>query len=197
MSLKDIESFLREKAAWIREKQGEQRKAPPVRAFRAIEGTVIHWRGKPHTLKVEANLFDSIEISGTSLVVRTPLPIEEALVRSKIERWLFDQAKSVLTMRFEEILARFPTPPIPARNLRIRRLRSRWGSCSPNGDISLHSGLIHYPDDAMDYVLAHEIAHLTHRNHKKRFYALLDRAMPQWRKGRSHLRGDYEPALEP
>jgi len=61
----------------------------------------------------------------------------------------------------------------------IRRQRSRWGSCSRRGVISLNWRLAHAPDQVRDYVIIHELMHLREMNHSSRFWAHVDAAFPQ------------------
>jgi hypothetical protein len=66
-------------------------------------------------------------------------------------------------------------------------MEKRWGSCSPSGQISLNPSLIKAPVHCVEYVLTHELCHLLEHNHSKRFYALLDRQRPGWRKHKNEL----------
>jgi predicted metal-dependent hydrolase len=75
-----------------------------------------------------------------------------------------------------------------AGRVTIRDQRSRWGSCSPNGDISLNWRLITMPAAVRDYVLLHELAHLREPNHSRRFWRLVSQICPGWRDARQWLR---------
>ena len=66
-------------------------------------------------------------------------------------------------------------------------MRSQWGSCSIDGRISLNTHLIKAPLVLVDYVVLHELCHLRHHNHGRRFYGLMDRHMPNWKRRRSQL----------
>jgi predicted metal-dependent hydrolase len=65
--------------------------------------------------------------------------------------------------------------------LEIRRQRTRWGSCSPSGTISLNACLMFQPAPVVNYLLIHELAHTRHMNHSRRFWALVQRLEPRWR----------------
>ena len=75
----------------------------------------------------------------------------------------------------------------PAR-ISVRRQRSRWGSCSRRGTISLNWRLLHAPDLARDYVILHELMHLREHNHSPRFWSLVEAACPQRREAEAWLR---------
>jgi predicted metal-dependent hydrolase len=66
--------------------------------------------------------------------------------------------------------------------------RTRWGSCSPEGKILLSWRLIHFPLHIIDYVIAHEIAHLKELNHGPRFWATVERLLPGHQNVRDELR---------
>jgi hypothetical protein len=72
----------------------------------------------------------------------------------------------------------------------VRAQRSRWGSCSPTGRISLNWRLIQLPRQVADYILLHELAHLRHLNHSARFWREVERLCPWHREARAWLRGN-------
>ena len=72
-------------------------------------------------------------------------------------------------------------------SVRIRKMRGKWGSCSRSGEITLSVGLLEQPLDAIEYVLWHELCHLTHFDHSKAFYARLARHMPDWQARKRRL----------
>ena len=66
-------------------------------------------------------------------------------------------------------------------------MKSRWGSCSAAGRITLNLRLIQIPKHLIDYVILHEFCHLQVNNHSPAFFALLDRVLPDWRERRQAL----------
>lgn len=71
--------------------------------------------------------------------------------------------------------------------LHIRKLKTRWGSLSPRGILTLNVDLIRAPGECIDYVIAHELCHLKHRDHGADFYRLLERMMPDWERRKLKL----------
>jgi len=67
----------------------------------------------------------------------------------------------------------------PVRRITLRESRTRWGSCSPQGDLSFCWRLIFAPAKVLDYVVAHEVAHLVHLNHSQRFWKLCAKLTPE------------------
>ncbi len=77
---------------------------------------------------------------------------------------------------------------LPAPAVRLTSARTRWGSCSSRSGIRLHWRLIHLPPTLIDYVVAHEVAHLVEMNHSPRFWAVVEALYPDWRAARRQLR---------
>lgn len=84
-------------------------------------------------------------------------------------------------------------------SVRLSSARTRWGSCSAVSGIRLHWRLIHLPPDLIDYVVAHEVAHLVEMNHSPRFWAVVAQLYPDWKTARARLRaaGRTLPLIEP
>ena len=70
---------------------------------------------------------------------------------------------------------------VPLRRVQIRRQRTRWGSCSIRGTVSLNACLLFHRPAVVQYLFAHELAHLTHMNHSPRFWDLVAQYEPEWR----------------
>jgi hypothetical protein len=70
----------------------------------------------------------------------------------------------------------------------VRGQRSRWGSCSRKGTISLNFRLIQLPPEVCDYILIHELMHLRQQNHSRRFWRLVEKACPEFREAERWLR---------
>lgn len=87
--------------------------------------------------------------------------------------------------RLARMAKRLDLPPPP---LALSSARTRWGSCSAISGIRLNWRLIHLPAELIDYVIAHEAAHLVEMNHGPRFWALVERLFPDWRAARAELK---------
>lgn len=73
-------------------------------------------------------------------------------------------------------------------SLSLSSARTRWGSCSASGAIRLNWRLVQAPPHILDYVLAHELAHLVHMNHSAAFWSETERLFPHWRTARQWLK---------
>ena len=93
--------------------------------------------------------------------------------------WQRAEAAAYLPARLLTLAAALG-PAWQPRQIRLRRMRSRWGSCSQQRDITLNTVLMHMPPSCIDYVIHHELCHLHEFNHSPAFYALQGRVCPDW-----------------
>jgi predicted metal-dependent hydrolase len=99
--------------------------------------------------------------------------------------WYRRRAADVLTARVAHFASLVGVaPPLVA----VKDMRSRWGSCSAKGRISLHWGLVLLPLEVADYVVVHELVHLTELNHGERFWLIVGEILPDYRERRKRLR---------
>lgn len=139
----------------------------------------------PVTYEVAASATSARERDGV-LVVRGSALAEERL--AALRRWHDRVARVILP---DECLgvARSVPLPVPTR-ITVRGQRTRWGSCSARGTLSLNRNLVFLPPHLVRYVIAHELAHLVHLDHSPRFWALVDASCP----GAADLRAQMREA---
>lgn len=106
----------------------------------------------------------------------------EVLVAGRPEflrRRVIDLLRAEARRRLAQLVAeKTESVGLRARRIAMKDTRSRWGSCAPDGSIAFSWRLVMAPDFVQDYVAAHEVAHLKHMNHGKRFWTLVDRLTP-------------------
>jgi len=76
---------------------------------------------------------------------------------------------------------------VAVNRIQIRDQRTRWGSCSPAGNLSFNWRLVLAPFDVLDYVVVHEVCHLREANHSRRFWRLVESRRPEWREQKAWL----------
>lgn len=119
-------------------------------------------------------------------VLRLRGPVSDRVrVRAALKRWLTRTARSHLVERLDDLGAHYGLAYARAT---IRYQRSRWGSCSSSGSISLNAQLMFLPPELVRCVLLHELCHTEHLNHGPRFWALLESCEPDHRRLHRELR---------
>ena len=115
-------------------------------------------------------------------------PQDLAVRQQGVSRWYKDQGAVIFSERLEACWIAFADKVLRKPTLKLRKMKSRWGSCSRDGVITLNSELIRAPYPLLDYVITHELCHLLEFNHSSRFYQLMDDAMPDWRERKEQLK---------
>ncbi len=192
--LKQIEAVVAARIAWIARHQVrfQQRAAAQPAARQFVDGAVFPYLGQGYRLRIVLGTA-RVQLDGDALVVGTRTPDDQARIAAQIERWYRTEAARVFAERLDAGFERIAAWGVPRPPLRIRDMKSRWGSCSaPTGErparITLNLRLIELPVALLDYVVLHELCHLREMNHSKAFWALMDAVLPDWRNHRKALR---------
>lgn len=129
------------------------------------------------------------ERSGGVLEVRAA---DAEAARALLRRWLMRQAKEHLVPWLRQTAAELG---LDVGGVSVRAQKSRWGSCSARGNISLNRNLLFLPPEGVRYLFVHELCHTVHMNHSRRFWALVARLDPHFERHEALLRGahDYVP----
>ncbi len=117
--------------------------------------------------------------------------LKPGLVRELLEAWFRQRAAERLPDRLNELAQRLGVEPA---RVQIRAQKSRWGSCSSAGDISLNWRLVLLPLKLADYVLVHELCHLRHMDHSRDFWRLVASLIPDYSKRRERI-AQLQPRL--
>ena len=134
---------------------------------------------------------DWIENTRNKLAVRQTAKKTIRLTAEEEARYK-KQAKAYLQQKcrcFSEIMG------LRHGEIRINRAKTRWGSCSRRGDINFTYRLLFAPEELIDYVVVHELAHLKEMNHSKGFWSVVEQTMPDYKARRKRLR-EFEHQIE-
>ncbi len=101
------------------------------------------------------------------------------LARHQLNRWLLRTAHAHFVPQLLELSQ---SHGLGFRRVQVRRQKTRWGSCSRSGTISLNACLLFHPPEVVKYLMLHELAHTVHMNHGRRFWALVGRLEPDWKR---------------
>jgi hypothetical protein len=123
---------------------------------------------------------------GAIHVVRAPRTSDRQL-RAALKEFYLQQARADLGAWLPKYLPGLPAAP---SSLRLRALSSLWGSLAADDGLLLDLSLVLGRPSAFEYVLVHELCHLLHRNHSRRFWREVEARWPHWRDEREYLHGD-------
>ena len=208
----DIETALREKAGWILRKLSEQQ-ARQQRLHAAKvdwrDGTSIPFLGETVIVVLDPRATGAVLNTGAAaanavqgqiagvpkLTLHIGLPHTACAeqIRDAVQSWLQRQAKRV----FEERCRHF-TQQLGVRyaRLSLSSAQTRWGSATADGTIRLNWRLIHFAMPTIDYVVAHELAHLREMNHSPRFWDVVRSVVPDYEQARGTLKNKVLPVFD-
>ncbi len=185
-SLDAIAQKVQKKASWIIEKQDWFSKFPKVPPPKQYLGGETHlYMGRRYRLKIEKGKERSVKIDGGFIRI-VSVDVRPATVKKILDEWLRERAKMQFDNVFQACAARFSSP-IGLVRLQIRDMKTRWGSLSKGGILTLNIRLIAAPKECIEYVVVHELCHLRCPNHDKKFYRLLETRLPDWVKRKQKL----------
>jgi predicted metal-dependent hydrolase len=179
MSLDNIRVFAISKLGWIKQQQKklqEQQRETP-REYLDRESHYV-W-GKRYLLEViEIDQPPSIELKHNRMLLRVRPDTDENRRQVLVEGWYREQLKNAVP----PLIARWePLMGVKANRFFVQRMKTKWGSCNPDaGNIRLNTELAKKPQECLEYIVVHEMAHLLEPTHNDRFKALMDRFMPKW-----------------
>ena len=192
-----VEAVLHEKSDWIlRKLQASQERQKQMRH------TIIEWRdgaslpflGEQWVVRLDpAHQFPHISDQGTTpkyLQVPLSLHAQPGQIRDAVQAWLMQQAKLNFTQRLDHFA---PQLGVQWKRLSLSNASSRWGTASADGSIRLNWRLIHFKQDVIDYVVAHELSHLRVMNHSPQFWETVGSLVPDYQQRRNALNEEVLP----
>ena len=194
----EIELAIIEKQNWIFNKMNEQRERsvrrlqPPMRWQ---DGATIPYLGTTITITLDESVQAGVRFDEASLVLYVSLPASasEQQLKDRVLGWLQGEAKKL----FAERLAIYAEKlQVSFQSFALSSAATQWGSCTAEGRIRLNWRLMHFALPNIDYVIAHELAHLREMNHGPEFWATVQSVFPEFAAVRKALR-NHEPEKLP
>ena len=191
ITLAEIDNAIRAKQRWIITKlneRGERRalrqEKPPVQW---VDGAQLPFMGADITLRLEAATRSSCVFDPAQrlLTVGVVPGLAEWQLRERVRIWLCEEASRVFAERLDVYAERLG---VRYTSLALSSAGTRWGSCTVEGNIRLNWRLIHFALPLIDYVVAHELAHLLEMNHSARFWARVEAVYPDYDGAKMALR---------
>lgn len=183
-----IERLLQRRAGWIKRQMDFFSQFDPRTPARSYIGGETHRHlGRQYRLKLQAGEMNAVKLVRGFFQITCKDGVEPERVKRLLDGWYLRRAKARFPESLKRCFARFESMGLQCPTLKIRRMRTRWGSLSVRGTLTLNTALIQTPKECIDYVITHELCHLLHRNHGPKFYRLLEEVMPDWAKRKQKL----------
>ena len=182
----DVDFALQSLAHWALPKIEVWAQRPRPESVQWASGARLHYLGAPVTLAVNPSRLlapTTLHEDGT-LAVGVPPGADARVVRAAVITWYRQQARAHLPGRVHHFAA---TLGLPHPRVMIADARRRWGSCNARREVRLNWRLMLAARHLVDYVAAHEVAHLIHLNHSPDFWYVVEDLYPDWRKARREL----------
>tara|TARA_R110000868_G_scaffold165291_3_gene398239 strand:+ start:17047 stop:17772 length:726 start_codon:yes stop_codon:yes gene_type:complete len=194
LGLREIEGALQEKSGWILSKLAAWAERPRRRELAFETGEVLPWLGGELRLQVEPRgIRTTLRREGDRVLVTVDPEAKGELRRRAISAALIRHYKregeAFMAPRVAGFAAQLDRP---VRKVVVRDQKSRWGSCAPDGTIRLNWRLMGFPEPLIDYVCAHEAAHLVEANHSAAYWRTVERVMPDWRLHRAAMKREAD-----
>ncbi|MFC0131337.1 metal-dependent hydrolase [Massilia eurypsychrophila] len=191
VTLAEIDNAIRAKQRWILTKlheRGERRalrqQKPPVQW---IDGAQLPFMGGDITLRLQPAERSHCVFDGElrELAIGVVPGLSEWQLQERVRLWLQSEATRVFSERMDLYAPRLG---VSYSSMTLSSAGTRWGSCTVDGSIRLNWRLIHFPLALIDYVVAHELAHLREMNHSARFWATVESVYPDYDGAKAALR---------
>lgn len=180
MKIEDIRRFIESKSGWIERKQAEARKNALI-PHRYVEGETLLYLGREIPLRLVPDQQPALILDGSFKLAKSARP--QAV--SVFEAWYKKHARTYLAERLEFFSRNYG---FEMKRVRISSAHKRWGSCSAQGTLSFTWRLVKAPPEVIDYVVVHELCHLRELNHSRKFWALVESILPEYKISRMWLK---------
>lgn len=190
LTIAAVEDAIREKQGWILprlDKLCQRLASPPAPPMEWLDGAALPYLGAKLTLRLVCGECapPSLNQASGELVLTVPDYTTDHQIKGLIQDWMQQEALRVFAERMPHYEAGLG---VACKALGLSSATARWGSCSPAGRIRLNWRLIHFSLPLIDYVIAHELAHLREMNHGPRFWAAVASVFPDYVQAKKTLR---------
>ncbi|MGH1360621.1 MAG: M48 family metallopeptidase [Burkholderiaceae bacterium] len=190
VTISAVEQAIQEKESWIGSKLSEWQSFEARLAELRTEwgeGGRLRYLGKTLVIRLDEECLDPhLDMTAIPWQLHVPLAAtaEPDQVRRAVDHWLKLRAQELLAHRIEFYAQRLGQHPSAWR---LSSAKTLWGTCTQDGLIRLNWRLIHLSSELIDYVVAHELAHLKELNHSAEFWRTVGQIMPEYEKAKSRL----------
>ena len=173
----EIEAFVKKNHKWIQERLAEER-AYDKQKLRIADGGIIFFRARELSIIFKEGRKERILINGDKLIIQNH-KLNSDKARTQIEKYLTQKATEYIIPR-AEALAKYLGVDKKITEIKLRKTKSKWGHCTSNGVIQYNWLIMLAPYSIIDYMITHEVCHLLHMDHSRRYWDLVESICPQY-----------------
>ena len=178
-NIDEVEPFLVKHHRWIFNRlDAPEKKSREPKKF--VDGEMHYFLGKQYPLRIIISPENTVEFRDDTIIVYAKYNVSDLMV-VLLERWYYQQAHQVFQEISIPLMKQMEKYNVFPKSFTIKKMKTRWGSCSSKGSINLNLDLIKLPEGCIKAVILHELCHLVHMNHSTEFYALMTAEMPDWK----------------
>jgi predicted metal-dependent hydrolase len=183
-----IEQRMKARASWVSKQLARFRQFNPrTPPRRYISGETHLYLGRHYRLKVVVGCDEKVKLTRGQLQVSVPVIKDRERIKEILRLWYLENGRRIFTDVLQKCLLKFSVLKNEKPRLIVRSMRSRWGTFSSAGTMTLNVDLVRAPTACIEYVVTHELCHRQHRNHDAGFFRLLEELMPDWEKRKRRL----------
>lgn len=187
-SKKAVERFVGSKRGWILKHLNKQTERLQINGMDNLqEGSSAMYLGNIYKVTIKESKTGYVRLTGQTMEIGSKT-VEEQKIALQLKRWYQQQAGTLFAPKIEELIKIHSKWNFKPSEMAIRSLKSRWGSCSRSGKITLNSELVKIDPKYAEYVILHELCHLKEMNHGKGFYSILEEICPGYKTIRKEMR---------
>lgn len=179
------------KADWIQKKIHDLKALPPREpALQYTEGEQHLYLGSAYPLRIMKGKHSAVVLTPQAIEITVRGEVKAIRIKKILDSWYRVQAVNVFGERIARCVPR--VPGVKAKHITrvsIRAMKTRWGSLSRKGSLNLNLALIRAELACIDYVVIHELCHFKRYAHDKKYYALLENILPDWKRYKKKLNG--------
>ncbi len=173
-----IEQLLLKKSAWINNAREKllQKKGKTLDFSKSPE---LYWQGKTYPLILEKHTKKRVKFTfAVDTFILQYHYYDETLFQKYIDRFYKEESKNIIPPLVEEWSKKMKLSP---NKITFRKTKRQWGSCSGKNDLSFNTMMMKLPQDVIQYIIVHELAHIKHKHHKKAFWEEVQNYLPEYK----------------
>lgn len=184
-NLELIETKVKKRAAWIIKQQNFFLTFhPKPNDKKYVSGESHFYLGKQYRIEIIEDKKNEVHYKGRYIQINTK---SRNNVKELLNDWYRVKAKEKFQAIAQPIIEKFKKHNVEPSGIFIQEMKTRWGSCTPEGKIILNPELIKTPKSCIEYVIIHELCHLVHHSHNQKFFDLQAKENPLWERWKKKL----------